>query len=98
MGQAARQRCFQESLKFLAADLNCAEAGEMPGDKLRVEQGEASIFEPCDEIDESDLARVADSGEHALAEEGAAEMYAIEAADQSALLPHFDRMAMAERE
>jgi hypothetical protein len=33
----------------------------MSGDELRVEQGEAAIFEPRDEIDEGDFARVAHS-------------------------------------
>jgi hypothetical protein len=70
----------------------------MPGDELGVEQGEAAIFEPGDEIDESNLARVAGSGEHALAEKRAAEMHAVKPARQRAVLPHLDRMAMAERE
>ena len=70
----------------------------MAGDELRVEQLEAPKFEPRDEIDERDLARVARSREHALAEEGAAEMHAVKPADQFAALPDFDRVAMAERE
>jgi hypothetical protein len=44
MGQASRQRGLEESLKLLAADLDGAEAGEMPRDELGVEQGEAPIF------------------------------------------------------
>jgi hypothetical protein len=47
------------------------------GDELRVEQGKAAIFQPRNQIDERDLAGVAGSGEHALAEKGAAEMHAI---------------------
>ena len=70
----------------------------MAGDELRVEQVEAAIFEPRDEIDERDLARVARLGEHALAEKRPAEMHAIEAADQLVPLPDLDRMAMTERE
>jgi hypothetical protein len=61
LGQAAAQRGLEQSLKFFAADLDGAEPGEMPGDELRVEQGEAAIFEPRDEIDQGDLARVAHS-------------------------------------
>jgi hypothetical protein len=49
----------------------------MPGDELGVEQGEAAIFEPGHEIDQRDLARVARSAEHALAEKRPAEMHAI---------------------
>ena len=98
MGRAATQRGLEESLKFVTAHLDRAEARQMPRDELGIEQGESPILQSRDEIDERDLARVARSGEYALAEEGAAEMHAIEAADQSALLPHLDRMAMAERE
>jgi len=70
----------------------------MPGDELRVEKREAAIFQPGDEIDQRDLARIPGLGEHALAEEGAAEMYAVKAADQLAILPDFHCVAMAKRE
>jgi len=49
----------------------------MAGDELRVEQTEAAIFQSGDEIDERDLAGVARPREHALAEKGTAEMYAV---------------------
>ncbi len=77
MGHPTWQRRLKSPLKFRPADLDGAEAGEMPGDELGVEQGEAAIFEPGHEIDQRDLARVARSAEHALAEKGAAEMHAI---------------------
>jgi diaminopimelate decarboxylase len=70
----------------------------MPGHELRVEQSEAAIFEPRHEIDERDLARVARAAEHAFAEEGAAEMHAVKSARELPVLPHLDRMAMAECE
>jgi len=70
----------------------------MPGDELRVEQGEAPIFQPSHQIDQRDLAGVACAREHALPEKRAAEMHAIQAAHQRAVLPHLDRMTMAERE
>jgi len=70
----------------------------MPRDELGVEQGESPILQSRDEIDESDLARVAGSGEHALAEKGAAEMHAVKPTDKRAVLPDLDRVAMAERE
>ena len=98
MGQASRQRGLEESLKLLAADFDGAEAGEMPRDELGVEQGEAPIFEPGDEIDERNLARIAGAGEHALAEKGTAEMHAVKSAGEHAVLPDLNRMAMAERE
>jgi hypothetical protein len=43
---------------------------------------------------ESHLGRVAGAGEHAFAEKGAAEADSIESADQSVLLPAFDRMGL----
>ena len=47
------------------------------------------------EIDERHLAGVARGGEHALAEEGAAERHAVEPADQPPVLPGLDRVAVA---
>ena len=70
----------------------------MSGDELGVEQGEAAIFQPRHEIDKRDLARIAHAGEHAFAEEGAAKRHAVEPARELAVLPHLDRVAMAERE
>ena len=70
----------------------------MTGDELRVEQREAAVFQPGDEIDQRDLARIPCLGEHALAEEGASEMHAVKAADQLTVLPDFHRVAMSERE
>jgi hypothetical protein len=95
---AAAQRGLQESLKFVPAHLDGAEPGQMAGDELGVEQGEASISQPRHQIDQRDLARVAGSREHALAEKRAAEMHAVESAGEHAVLPHLDRVAMAKRE
>jgi len=67
----------------------------MSGDELRVEQGEAAIFEPRHQIDQRDLAGVARFREHALAEERPAEMDAVKPAGERSVLPHLDRMAMA---
>jgi hypothetical protein len=44
MGQTSRQRGLEKPLKLLAAYLDGAKAGEMPGDELGIEQGEAPIF------------------------------------------------------
>jgi hypothetical protein len=70
----------------------------MAGDELRVEQGEAAISQARHEIDQRNLARVARAREHALAEEGAAEMHAVKTAGEFSVLPHLDRVAMTERE
>jgi hypothetical protein len=98
VGEAAAQRSFEQPLKFVAAHLDRAEAGEVTGHELRVEEGEASIDQPRHEIDQRDLARVARAREHAFSEEGAAEMHAVKPAHERAVLPDLDRVAMAERE
>ncbi len=95
---AHAQRTFQQALKLLTAHLDRAEAGEVPGDELRVEQREAAIFQPGDEIDQRDLAGVARLGEHALAEERAPQVNAVKAADHLPGLPDLHGVAMAKRE
>jgi len=52
-----------------ARDLDRAEALEMGGRELRVEQHEAAAAQPRHEMDEGHLAGVGHSAEHALAEE-----------------------------
>jgi len=69
----------------------------VPSDELRVEQSEAAIFQSGDQIDQRDLARITPSGEHALAEERAAKMDAVQTSHELSGLPHLDRVAMAER-
>ena len=93
--QAAGQRGLQAALKLLTAHLDRAELREMSGDELRVEQGKAAIFEPRHQINQRDLASVALAREHALAEERAAEMDAVEPAGERTVLPYFDGVAMA---
>ncbi len=70
----------------------------MLGHELGVEQAEAAGPQPRHEVDERDLRGVALAVEHALAEEGAAEPHAVEAADQPAVAPDLDRVAVAEVE
>ena len=67
----------------------------MIGHELAVEQAEAADLQPRHQPGQSDLRGVARVREHALAEEGAAEADAVEAADQRLTLPHFDRMGVA---
>jgi hypothetical protein len=79
----------------VAADFDRAEARQMRGDELRVEQPVAAEPQARDEMGERDLGRVARQMEHALAEEGGAERNAIEPADQRALRVDLDRMGAA---
>ena len=68
----------------------------MLGHELAIEQPVAAHDQPRDEPGERDLRSVGARGEHALAEEGAAELDAVDASDERAIGPAFDRMGMAE--
>src|ERR1700738_5170699 len=80
---------------FAARDLDRAEALQMRGDELDVEQPEAAAPQARHEMDECDLARIGDAGGHALAEEDGADMDAVEAADQTVVDPDLDAMRCA---
>ena len=69
----------------------------MRSHELAVEKREAAHLEPGDEPGESDFRCIGGAAEHALAEEGAAELDSIEAADELPGLPDFDRMRVARR-
>jgi hypothetical protein len=62
------------------------------GHELAVEKREIADAQTGDEPGERDFGCVAHAAEHALAEEGAAELHAIEAADQLIAVPDLDRM------
>jgi len=69
------------------------------GDELAIEQLEAADPQACHQMRQPDLRGVAHPAEHALAEIGAAERHAVEAADQRAAdvarAPDLDRMGVA---
>jgi len=67
----------------------------MLGQELAVEQFESADLQARDQISERDLGRVIGAAEHALAEKGAAQPHAVEAADQLVARPGFDRMGIA---
>src|SRR5215831_16965572 len=87
---------------LLARDLDTAEALQVRGRELRVEQAETAFAEPLDQGDETHLRRVSAArlgpAEHALAEERRADVHAVEAADQRAVAPRFDAVREAVRE
>lgn len=68
----------------------------MRRDELAVEQAPAAGAQPCDQMRERDLRRIARATDHRFAEKGAAERHAIEAPDQLASLPAFDAVRMTE--
>ena len=67
----------------------------MLGHELAVEKREIADLEARDQPGERDLRRIGSAAEHALAEKGAAELHAVEAADQLGAFPDLDRMGMA---
>src|SRR5437868_13216444 len=69
----------------------------MVGHELAIEQAEIADLEPSDEPGERDLRGVPFAAEHALAEEGAAQLHAIDSADEVGAVPDLDRMGMARR-
>ena len=79
----------------VARDLERAEALQMLGHELGVEQREAAALQPRHQMHQRDLAGVGLAAEHALAEERAAERDAVEAADQLAIQPGLDRVGVA---
>ena len=70
-----------------ARDLLCAELREVLGHELGVEQPEAAPDQAGHQMHQRHLRGVAPAREHALAEEGAAQRDAIEAAHQLVALP-----------
>ena len=70
--------------RFRCSVVNCVSSSVKP-----------RSLQPLDQMDQADLRGVALAREHAFAEEGAAERHAVEAADQPAVAPGFDRVAVA---
>src|SRR5207244_6495323 len=73
-----------------------AERLQMVGDELRIEQDEATRFQPGHQMDERDLGGVARPMEHAFPEEGAAETDAIESAHEFGPVIDLDGMAVTD--
>src|SRR5262249_26029460 len=75
-----------------------AKLRQMLRDELGIKQAEPTSLEPHHQMHQRNLAGVALAAEHALAEEGATECDAVEAAHQFALASALDTVAIAERE
>ncbi len=85
----------QRDISF-ARDADRAERGEMVGHELAVEQGEIPDLQPRHEPGQRDLRGIGRAAEHAFAEERAAELDPVEAADKIVRLPDFDRMGVVQ--
>ena len=70
----------------------------MAGGELGVEQAVAARNQPGDQMGEAHFGGVALAGEHAFAEEGAANAHPVEPAHQLALAPGLHRVAVAKLE
>src|SRR5689334_7327287 len=75
---------------FTARYRDRAEALQMLGDELGIEELESSDSQPRYEMDQRHLARIGRAAEHALAEKGRAGLHAVEAADQRVVRPALD--------
>ena len=91
----APDRLVEQRGVAAARNLDRAEAAQMLGDILRVEQFEAARDQPRHQMHQRHLRGVAGAVEHALAEEGAAEADAVEPADEVAILPDLDAVGSA---
>ena len=67
----------------------------MLGHELAVEKREIADLQTCDQPRERDFRCVGSPAEHALSEEGAPELYAVETADQLTPEAYLDRMGVA---
>jgi hypothetical protein len=81
----------------VAWNLNRPEPRQMRCDELRVQQRVAALNQPRDEMDEGNLARVALTAEHALAEKSRAQRNAVQPANKNAIAPALNGMCIATR-
>jgi hypothetical protein len=84
------ERFFQKGTELPAGDGTGAEAGQVGGFDLTVDEVKSPLLEKGDKGDQSGLGCIRDRGKHRFAEEGASEGYAVETADEFSFLPDFD--------
>src|SRR5688572_23622173 len=91
-GDAGIDEFSEARLEIPARDAAAAEACEVWARHLAIDQGYVPRAAYRDEAGERDLRSVGRAREHRLAEESAPESYAIEPADQPALVPGLERV------
>src|SRR5262249_42006164 len=89
------QRGVQPESERLARNLHRAEARQVLGRELRVEQPEPPGPKAREQMHKRDLRGVAGAVKHALAEEGAAQAHPVKTADERIALVGLERMRMA---
>src|SRR5262245_43219069 len=82
-------------MEGVAIELDGTELPQMLGDELGIEQTEAAGDQPRTQEHQRHLAGIARVGKHTLAEEGAVERHAVEAANQTVARPGLHRVAVA---
>ena len=91
----ARQRLPQLLQVVSAPDLGGAELRQVRRHPLQIEQRVAASAQPLDQRRQRDLGGVGLDVEHRLAEEGAPQGDAVQAPDEPAVAPAFDRVGVA---
>src|SRR5258708_6380123 len=91
-----RDRLVEQRTIAPPRDLDRAEAAQMLGHILRVEQLESAGDQPRHQMHQRYLGSVAGAMKHALAEEGAAEADPIKPADKVVILPDLDAVGVPE--
>src|SRR5205085_2571681 len=91
-----RQRLPQTHDVLPGRDVDAAEAFQVGGGRLRVEQFELALVEAVDQVDEGYFAGIALAMEHALAEERGAQADAVQPAGQLAVAPRLDAVGVAQ--
>ena len=77
-------------------DFDGPEALQVRRHELGVEQLEATQLEPCDQVNQGNLAGVGDMGKHAFAAERALQRDPVQAADQVTIQAAFDTVGEAQ--
>src|SRR4051812_23508198 len=92
--RVSRNRLIEHGAVAPPRHFDGAEAAQVPGDELGVEQYKSAGDQPRDQMHQRDFRGVAGMMKHALAEEGAAEADAVEPAGEILAVPRLDAMAM----
>src|SRR6185437_7085328 len=87
-----RNRTREQLVIQRARNFDGAEARQMRGQELRVEQAEPAALQSRHQMHQRHFARVPFAREHALAEERTAQLHTIKTARQFAVAPAFDGM------
>src|SRR3954462_6677201 len=92
--RVSRNRLIEHGAVAPPRHFDGAEAAQVPGNELGVEQYKSAGDQPRDQMHQRDFRGVAGIMKHALAEEGAAETDAVEPAGEIIAVPRLDAVTM----